>query len=227
MISVVINYFRRIKYIQSLKTLDNCRTLSDLALYSIKKNKLKQFSFLEIGVFKGDTAIQLATSVKNVYNIKMKYAGFDLFEDTDYLQEKYPEDYKQYNLEAYPYWEFGSGGHYYSTVVEKLKGAMDTHQFKLYKGDTTHTLPQYLSTETSPVDLAYLDGCHDYEVVKSDWNNCALLFKNNPKLIVLFDDYTYEGVKAVHDEILKIGQYQIKTFNDNQFMVFLNQNTIH
>jgi len=105
-------------------------------------------------------------------------------------------------------------------VIKKLRTVLAPSQINLFKGDTMRSLPNVLQKDAPFINLAYIDGCHDYEVVKSDWLNCSLLFEKNQQLVVAFDDYTYDGVKAVYDEILKQAVYQVRLINQNQFLVY-------
>jgi hypothetical protein len=135
------------------------------------------------------------------------------------LKKTYPEDYKQYNLEEYPYFEFKSGSHTYANVVKKLSAVFRAGDYELIPGDTVKTLPGYLAASGSAPDMIFIDGCHDYEVVKSDWLNCETLFDKNNKLIIVFDDLTYEGVHALYEELLRDAKYYVQPLNENQFFV--------
>lgn len=197
-------------------------TLLDVTLATIYEHQLKDFHFLEIGVFKADNVLHLINGINAHFKVNIYYTGFDLFDDIDYLEEKYPEDYKQYNLEEYPYWEFNSGGHTLNSVSKKVAEKLSSSNFELIKGDTMVTLKNFVhSDKLKQLDLIYIDGCHDFEVVKSDWENSKLSFNKNPNLVVVFDDFTYEGVKIVYDEIKATKQYDIQAINPNQFKVIL------
>ena len=194
------------------------KTLVDIAIAITKFHKPEEFSFLEIGVFKADNAVHLINAL-TFTKLKLNYIGFDLFDDIDYLKNTYPEDYSQYNLKEYPYWEFASGEHSYINVSKKISRYLEPKNFELVAGDTTKTLPEYFKSNTKIIDLIYIDGCHDYEIVKSDFANCELHFKQNPNLVIAFDDYSYPGVKAVYDEISLNPAYSLQLFNANQFIV--------
>lgn len=212
---------RRFKKASALYSLNQCKSLHDVAFYIRNRFTTGSFCFLEIGVFKGDNAIGLINYLKLFFNTEIKYVGFDLFDEITYLQEHYPEDYRAYNLADFPYWEFESGEHTFAKVDEKLSKAIRSKDYKLIKGDTTVTLPSYITTHPEKIDLVYVDGCHDYVVVKEDWKNCESLFATNPKLIVAFDDFTYIGVKAVYETINSSEKYTIQMLNGNQFIVYL------
>ena len=66
-----------------------------------------------------------------------------------------------------------------------------------FKGDSTKTLPLL---DLPQMDLIIIDGGHDHETVKADWNNIQRLIHKNTTII--FDDYRREaGVTAVVDSI--------------------------
>lgn len=217
-----LKHFLNTKRIKNrIRSIENCSTLLDVAIFKIKNEKLNGLNFLEIGVFKGDNAVYIYENIHQLFNIRLKYFGFDIFDDIHLLKEKYPKDLDQYNLADYPYWEFNSGQHTFNTVHKKLASTIAPENFKLIKGDTTETLKNIEQELKETIDLVFIDGCHEYEVVKSDWENISNLFKINPKLTVVFDDFTYEGVKNTHDKILETGFYLINRLNNNQFIVTL------
>lgn len=217
-----LKHFLNTKRIKNrIRSIENCSTLLDVAIFKIKNEKLNGLNFLEIGVFKGDNAVYIYENIHQLFNIRLKYFGFDIFDDIHILKEKYPKDLDQYNLVDYPYWEFKSGQHTFNMVHKKLASIIPTENFKLIKGDTTETLKNIEQKFKETIDLVFIDGCHDYEVVKSDWENISNLFKINPKLTVVFDDFTYEGVKDTYNEILETGLYIINPLNNNQFIVTL------
>ena len=109
-------------------------------------------------------------------------------------------------------------------MVEKLSAVFRAGDYELIPGDTVKTLPGYLAAFGSSPNMIFIDGCHDYEVVKSDWLNCKTLFKKNNKLIIVLDDLTYEGVHALYEELLRDARYCIQTLNYNQFFVRLALN---
>ena len=74
------------------KKITDLKTLDEVALYAARR-QYKKFCFLEIGVFKGDNAVSIAGKLISI-GIPVKYIGFDLFDDIDYLKTTYPEDYK-------------------------------------------------------------------------------------------------------------------------------------
>jgi hypothetical protein len=81
-----------------------------LAKRIICYNNYRPFKFVEIGVFKGDTAVSIIKLVQK-YGVKVEYVGFDLFEDIEEFFESHQADRAYYDTDEYPYWEFKSGEH--------------------------------------------------------------------------------------------------------------------
>ena len=66
----------------------------------------------------------------------------------------------------------------------------------------------------------YIDGCHDYEIVRQDWQNVSSLFKDNPTLTVAFDDLTNPAVSRLREEIqLENTTLRALDLNFNQFFI--------
>lgn len=81
-------------------------------------------------------------------------------------------------------------------TFQKLKDRKNVH---FHIGDTKKTLPKVVGN-LPMMDLIYIDGGHDYDVAKSDWENCKRLMHS--KTAVFFHDYfPCLGVKNVVDEI--------------------------
>ncbi len=80
-------------------------------------------------------------------------------------------------------------------TYDRLKNRKNIH---FYIGDTRETIPRY-ADKLPKMDLIFIDGGHDYDVVKSDWENCKKLM--HCKTAVFFHDYDVEGVKRVVDGI--------------------------
>ena len=85
---------------------------------------------------------------------------------------------------------------------------------KLIPGDTKVTLPKW-GAAIGSFDVAFLDGGHSYETVRSDWLALIPLFHSGS--VVFFDDYIVGraadalgcGVAKVVDEIDR-SQYRVK-----------------
>jgi predicted O-methyltransferase YrrM len=71
-------------------------------------------------------------------------------------------------------------------------------KFRLFKGDSKKTLPKAIP-HLPKMDLIYIDGNHEYEFAKSDWENSRKLM--HEKTVVIFDDYNSPDVRRVVNEI--------------------------
>jgi hypothetical protein len=175
------------------------------------------FTFVEIGVFKGDNAVSIIRLVKS-FNVEVRYIGFDLFDDIDHFFDSHPADRANYDTDEYTYWEFKSGAHALDKVSAKLSGVLNGRNFSLIKGDSTITVPAHLD-EIYNASMIYIDGCHDYDIVSKDWRNICQIVESNPDVVIVFDDTTYEGVNKLRREIELSSLFKVFTLNYNQFFV--------
>ena len=143
----------------------------------ILKNKCRRI--MEIGVADGENAKSMVIAASKNFPIEeVEYYGFDLF-------------------------EWNSDSHM-NRVMTKLKATGCS--FKLFKGDSTITLPKVV--ENLPMmDLIFIDGGHDYPTVISDWENAKKLMKN--ETAVFFHNYSFYGPKKVVDNISP-NEYDVK-----------------
>ena len=192
--------------------------LPGLVRLSLVGRPAKRYSIVEIGVFKGDTAVLLIQLIGG-HGVEVHYVGFDLFENQEEFFLQHPEDRKWYDHPDYPYWEFESGDHAFSRVFAKITSILPKPRFTLVSGDSTQTVRTNQAL-IGHADLVYIDGCHDYEIVRKDWENVIHLFEDNPSLIVAFDDATYLGVSQLRGEIQReCTSLRVLHLNFNQFYV--------
>ena len=169
------------------------------------------------GVFKGDNAVALINLLSR-RGVEVHYVGFDLFEKQEEFYLQHREERKWYDHPDYSYWEFGSGQHAFARVFAKIAAVLPKERFVLVPGDSTLTVPAN-RTLISNADLVYIDGCHDYEIVRQDWQNVRDLFNDNPALIVAFDDVTNPGVSRLREELQLARTHRVLDLNFNQFVV--------
>jgi len=193
-------------------------TLEWLASFVITARGLKQFTFVEVGVFKGDNAVSVVNTALGS-GAAVTYVGFDLFEHNESFFASHPDDLAMYDLPEYAYFEFGSGGHAYAAVQRKLRTVLRDSDFILVAGDSTTTIPAH-RLDIKMATVVFIDGCHDYDIVARDWNNIKVLFDDNNNMVVVFDDTTYSGVNQLISEIRTDGRpYGVYRLNFNQCVV--------
>jgi len=191
-----------------------------LAKRIICHNNYRPFKFVEIGVFKGDTAVSIIKLAQK-YSVKVEYVGFDLFDDIDKFFESHQTDRAQYDTDEYPYWEFKSGEHALAKVSRKVNSILDKRCVSLIKGDSNITVPTHIN-DICNANMIYIDGCHDYEIVSRDWQNISQTIGLSSDVVVIFDDSTYEGVAMLRREIEASAIYKVFTLNHNQIFVVHN-----
>jgi len=134
---------------------------------------------MEIGVADGENAKRMVMAASNNFPVEMvEYYGFDLFG-----------------------W---NGDAHMRRVNKKLEET--GCKFKLFRGDSTITLPK-LVEELPMMDLIFIDGGHSYPTVKSDWENSKNLMHD--ETAVFFHNYDFSGPKRVVDSIPR-EEYDVK-----------------
>lgn len=135
---------------------------------------------LEIGTCKGERAeLMIRAALK--HHSSVEYIGFDLFEAP-------PEE--EFSARKQP-WSLDQ-------VAERLAGL--GAEVRLIKGDTRKTLPAF---NLSGIELAFIDGGHSDETVRSDFEvvlDCIV-----PEASIMLDDYWNfpegGGCKALVDSL--------------------------
>lgn len=134
-------------------------------------DEVKPQSIVEIGTWKGDTALRLIQQAAKYRPIeRIQYQGFDLFE----MQTL--RDFKA---------ELSKGGWIQDVIQRRLDatGAGVT----LVKGYTRDTLFAYGKGDA---DLYFIDGGHSEETIEND---SVVVFSMKPGAVAVFDDYYHEG----------------------------------
>lgn len=80
-------------------------------------------------------------------------------------------------------------------------------QITFWEGNSNGILPQ-LAEEGRKFDLVFIDGAHDYEQAKMDWNNTQAL----TSVWALHDTTQFTGLQHLVGEIEETGQYEIFQF---------------
>jgi len=161
-----LTVFRIFKYLFSKK-----KRYSNL-LINILINRPR--SIIEIGVYNGDRALEMIQAAK-IFNSKINYYGFDLFED--FQKKILKEEHSKIPSNV-------------SLIRKKL---LDYGIVKLYKGYTERTLPKFFEKKII-VDFIFIDGGHAIKTIENDWKYCSKMIDKDS--LVIFDDY-YLGNKNI------------------------------
>ena len=126
----------------------------------------KQFKFLEIGVFKGQT-ISLISLLNQQYKKNGQVYGVTPLSKTGDKYATHPDvDYEQHIQQIYA--QFGLSG----------------DDLTLIQGYSNDPEIIEIAADQGPYDFVYVDGCHDYEVVVSDLTKYGDMLKVGGYLIV-------------------------------------------
>ena len=144
---LILTIYRIIKYL-----LSNTKRYSNI-LFLVLINR--PITILEIGVYTGKRATEMIEAAK-VFNNKIEYYGFDLFEMmNDKILKK----------------EFSKIPLSKKKIQQKLSKIADV---KLFKGYTNKTLPKL---KNKKIDFIFIDGGHAVNTIYSDWKNCKNVIK--------------------------------------------------
>lgn len=144
----------------------------------------RHVNYVEIGTYDGKRAEELlrlwlsgklAPKGRPAVRFTAEYIGFDLFEHM--TPEKSQAELSKSKLPP-------------SEGAVRARLLMTGARVRLYKGDTTKTIPRAVQTELdllSDPRIIFLDGGHSLETIDSDW--AALEPTITPDTIVLLDDY--------------------------------------
>lgn len=148
-------------------------------LTAIKKTKAT--SILEVGVYRGTRSKEMIEAAQLFSpGAKIRYYGFDLFEDlTDELLKS----------------EFSKRPPSQAAIQALLEqtGA----EIRLHKGFSQLTMPAFVEQwkkNPQPIDMIFIDGGHAEETIADDWKNTIPLM--GPQTVVIFDDYYLEDYSA-------------------------------
>ena len=150
----------------------------------IKFNKPE--TIVEVGTYTGERALQLIQWALK-YKPYVKYYGFDLFEDATSETDEAEFNGKKSHPIA-------------SEVALRLQTAKNeglNFDFELHKGNTRDTL--YNEGPWRAADLAFIDGGHSVETIKSDYEALKAC-----KCLV-FDDYYTPDKQGVGPDTKKVG----------------------
>jgi hypothetical protein len=145
----------------------------DDAHYTMWREIVKElptnFTFLEIGVFKGQI-LNLITFLSKKYKKNAKIYGVSPLSDAG-------DKYSTYDKVDY------------STLIENLFAKFDLPfdlDKQIIRGLSTDDFIKNKIKEIGPIDLLYVDGGHDYDTVVSDILLAKEIISNNG--IIVFDD---------------------------------------
>ena len=136
--------------------------------------KYRPKTILEVGVYRGQT-LSLFSLLSHKLNINSEIHGISPFTSSGDKVSKYLE-----------------GLNYYVDVLKNFNDfSLPTPN--LHKGFSNEFIMKKV-IDSKPWDLIYIDGNHDYEIVKQDFTNCSLNLKSGG-LIVLDDSALYTAYK--------------------------------
>lgn len=150
----------------------------------IKFNKPE--SIVEVGTWTGERALQLIQWALK-YKPYVKYYGFDLFEDATDETDSAEFNGKKFHPSA-------------QSVAEMLQTAKDgglNFDFELHKGNTRESL--YAGGPWTIADLAFIDGGHSVETIKSDYEALKAC------RTIVFDDYYTPDKQGVGPNTQEVG----------------------
>lgn len=119
---------------------------------------------------------------------------------------------------------FDLGDHLYSKpCFEYIKNRFKDTKIEMYWGDSTVTMPEYISGNKKCFDLIHIDGCHQSKIYKQDWDNSMTLLckegtvifddTDSEKVNIFLDSRIEDGEVTENENILKTYGYEHRIFN--------------
>ena len=162
----------------------------------IKKNKLKKINILETGTARGYSSI-IMSYVLNKYKIKGKITTVDIIPN---------------NIQIF--WNCIADT---DNIKKNRKTLLVNYNQYLKKINFENNNSEiFLKTLKKRLNFVFLDGAHDYETVKNEYNFIRKLQKKND--VLFFDDVTesqFPGIFRLISEIKQTNQYKVKLLNLN------------
>lgn len=90
---------------------------------------------------------------------------------------------------------FDIGQHDYVSVAKTYIDSMYPSRHTLILGDSTKTLPEYISQNSKKFDVIFIDGGHDYAIADADLKNSMKLAHKDTVIIIDDTFYTPGGEK--------------------------------
>jgi hypothetical protein len=156
-------------------------------------------SLIEIGVWRGDRAIQFLEAGVDLE----RYVGFDLFED---LSNVLAGKEKMGLCTATRF----------ADVQARIQQARREGRpsVELIAGRTDETMPEFARRIGPPVEFIYIDGGHSLETIRNDWTYSEKMLA--PNGMVVFDDYypneASRGAKQMVDELVQDDRFVVRFF---------------
>lgn len=163
---------------------------------------------MEIGVQDGLGARAMVEAARKAGRRKVEYYGFDLFGGAPLSGEAAIGEARGFRrfLERIRYKILLHLKRDSKKEIQAMLGELGARCY-MYKGDSRLVLPEVLPG-LPKMDFIHIDGGHDYETCKSDWENARKLMSR--RTIVVFDDYPMEGVRRVVEEIKRDGSFKVR-----------------
>lgn len=122
----------------------------------------------------------------NTPNINMMEIGFNAGHSSDIFLKNNP---------TLTLTSFDIGSHDYIYTGKNYIDSNYPNRHTLIIGDSTSTIPAYINETSTKFDVLFIDGCHDYNIVIQDVDNCMKLAHKDS--IIILDDTIYtEGWEA-------------------------------
>jgi hypothetical protein len=183
------------------------------AMWYLIFKEFRPINILEIGVYRGST-LSLFSLISSKLNIQSKIHGISPFTSANDSVSQYIDDID-----------------YYSDVINNFN-SLNINLPNLHVGFSTDVkMIEFINSNLW--DLIFIDGNHDYEIVKSDFYNCSKNLKQGGIIVLddssLFTNYTpsfystagHFGPSKVADEIDQTDFKEILSVGHNRIFLKL------